>query len=254
MAKTDQVWDAGLYDGRHSFVWKHGESLVELLGPKPGEQILDLGCGTGHLTAAIAESGAGVVGMDSSADMLAQARAAFPRLEFVQADARDFSFDKPFDAIFSNAALHWVRPPERVIGCVRDALRPGGRFVAELGGRGNVRALLAALGAAAARLRISIEVTPWYFPSIGEYAGLLEAAGLEARFAVLFDRPTPLEGSDGLKGWVKMFARPTLDAIPAERREEFLSAVEEAARGELFRDGGWFADYRRLRVVAVRLD
>jgi trans-aconitate methyltransferase len=184
--------------------------------------------------------------------MLAKARSSFPQLEFVQDDARDFSFAQPFDAIFSNAALHWIRPPERVIRCVRDVLRPGGRFVAELGGRGNVRAILAAVHAAAAQLGIAAQLPPWYFPSVGDYATLLESAGLEVRFAALFDRPTPLEGADRLKGWVQMFARPTLEAIPEPCREEFLSAIVESARSELFRGGDWFADYRRLRVVAVR--
>src|SRR5262245_22336955 len=149
MDEGNQTWDAGLYDGRHAFVWRHGASLVELLAPKPGERVLDLGCGTGHLTARIAEAGAVAVGLDGSAEMLKQARAAYPQLEFVQADARDFRFDEPFDAVFSNAVLHWINEPAAVIRCVRDALKPGGRFVAEFGGRGNVRAVVAALQAAA---------------------------------------------------------------------------------------------------------
>jgi hypothetical protein len=89
---------------------------------------------------------------------------------------------------------------------------------------------------------------------VAEYAGLLEAAGLEVTFATLFDRPTPLEGEHGLRDWLKMFAGSVLAAVPAERRAEFLRAVENAARPELFRDGVWFADYRRLRVVAVRVE
>lgn len=254
MENPHQVWNAGLYDDWHAFVWKHGASLIELLGPKPGERILDLGCGTGHLTASLTEVGAAVVGLDNSADMLARARSAFAQLEFIQGDARDFTFVRPFDAIFSNAVLHWVRPPERVIRCVHDALRPGGRFVAELGGRGNVGAIIAAVHAAAAQLGIAVELPPWYFPGVGDYAPLLESAGLEVRFAALFDRPTPLKEADGLKRWVQMFARPTLEAMAEERREQFLSAVEESARSELFRDGGWIADYRRLRVTAVRRD
>src|SRR5207302_10671977 len=109
MRQPGQTWDAGLYDGRHAFVWKHGASLVGLLAPRPGERVLDLGCGTGHLTAALAAAGAGVVGLDRSEEMLAQARSAYPALEFVCGDARDFRFGEPFDAVFSNAALHWVR-------------------------------------------------------------------------------------------------------------------------------------------------
>jgi trans-aconitate methyltransferase len=246
------AWDAGLYDDRHAFVWKHGEALVELLRPVAGERILDVGCGTGHLTARLAEAGADVVGLDSSAVMLEQARAAYPHLEFVLGDARAFSFGRPFDAVFSNAALHWVREAGAVARCVRACLRPGGRFVAELGGRGNVAAIVAALRQAAQRLGIDLELPGWYFPGVAEYAGLLEGAGLEVRFAVLFDRPTPLEGPDGLRAWVRMFAATTLAAVGAGRHEEFLGALEEAGRPALFHDGGWHADYRRLRVVAVR--
>jgi trans-aconitate methyltransferase len=245
-------WDASLYDDKHAFVWRHGASLVELLAPRPGERVLDLGCGTGHLTAAIAETGAAVVGLDHSTEMLAQARAAYPQLTFTQADARTFSFAESFDAVFSNAALHWVRPPEAVVRCVRDALKPGGRFVAEFGGRGNVRGVIAAMLAAAERLGVPAQFPPWFYPTVGEYAVLLEAVGLEVRFATLFDRPTPLQGPNGLRDWVAMFGRVTLEAIPAGQHEDFLAAVEAAARATFYQNGTWVADYRRLRVVAVR--
>jgi trans-aconitate methyltransferase len=247
-----QTWDPGLYDGRHAFVWRHGASLVELLAPRPGERILDLGCGTGHLTAAIAAAGASVVGLDQSEHMLSQARSAHPALEFVQGDARDFRFAEPFDAVFSNAALHWVRPPEDAIKRVAEALKPTGRFVAEFGGRGNVAAIVRAMTAAAQRLGLRLDAPPWFFPTVGEYAGLLEAAGFAVRFATLFDRPTPLEGPGGLRDWVAMFGRSALEGVPEGRREDFLRATEDAARPELFRAGTWFADYRRLRIVAVR--
>ena len=253
MAAAPQSWDPGLYDDKHAFVWQYGASLVELLAPKPGERILDLGCGTGHLTAQIADAGATVVGMDHSAEMLEQAHAAYPTLQFLQADARDFYFDEPFDAVFSNAVLHWVRPPEAVVQRVYAALRPGGRFVAELGGRGNVHRVLNAVHNAAEQLGLPADFLQSYFPSVGEYTPLLEAAGLEVRSAILFDRPTALAGADGLRNWVKMFRRPVVASVPAERRDDFLSAVEEAARTELFRHGGWFADYRRLRITAIRL-
>lgn len=254
VAAHRQRWDTGLYEAKHAFVWKEGESLVELLAPRPGERILDLGCGTGHLTARLAGLGATVVGLDHSAEMLARAGSAYPRLEFVQADARAFAFAEPFDAVFSNAVLHWIKEPEAVIRRVREALKPGGRFVAELGGRGNVGAVVIALRDASARVGVRLEEPLWFFPSVAEYATRLEAAGLEVRFAVLFDRPTPLEGPEGLRDWVRMFARGVHDAVPAGRHEEFLRAVEESARPALFRDGGWVADYRRLRVVAVRIE
>jgi trans-aconitate methyltransferase len=246
-------WDAGLYDERHAFVWKHGASLVELLAPQSGERILDLGCGTGHLTARIAASGARVVGLDASEEMLAQARATYPDLEFRTGDARDFTVEAPFAAVFSNATLHWVRPPEAAVQRMRAALEPGGRFVAEFGGRGNVRLICQAAQAALERLRLPIPEFPWYFPGIAEYATLLEAEGLEVRFATLFDRPTPLEGEQGLRNWIRMFGGRFLDAAPLLQQEEFFSLVEEMTRPDLFQGGIWKADYRRLRIVAVAL-
>jgi trans-aconitate methyltransferase len=249
---TGTHWDARLYDGRHAFVWQQGAALLELLGPKPGERVLDLGCGTGHLTAQVAAAGAKVVGLDLAPTMIEEARRTYPQLCFVQGDARDFAFDEPFDAVLSNAALHWVKPPEKVIACVSRALKPGGRFVAEFGGRGNVQRIAAALAGAAAAIGPGEWRSPWYFPAIAEYATLLEAGGLEVTFAVLFDRPTPLQGDEGMRHWVAMFAGGLLDAVPADRREAFLTLVESRLRPTLYRDGGWFADYRRLRVVASK--
>lgn len=245
-----QTWDAGLYDDRHAFVWKHGAALLELLAPQPGETVLDLGCGTGHLTAAVASAGARVVGLDQSEEMLVQARAAYPALSFVGGDARDFRFEEPFDAIFSNATLHWVRPPEQAVRSVAGALKPGGRFVAEFGGKGNVAAIVRAMRGAAERLGLSLELPRWFFPSVAEYAAMLEAAGLEVRFASLFDRPTPLQGADGLRDWMRMFCAEALQGLPEDRREGFLGAVEEAASATLFQTGGWVADYRRIRILA----
>jgi trans-aconitate 2-methyltransferase len=245
-------WDAGLYDGRHAFVWQHGAALLELLAPRPGERVLDLGCGTGHLTAQVATAGAEVVGLDRAATMIEQARRAYPQLRFVVGDARDFAFDEPFDAVLSNAALHWVKPPEDAIACVCRALKPGGRFVAEFGGKGNVRAVCAALAQAAGAVGLRDWQPPWYFPGVGEYAGRLEAGGLEVTFAALFDRPTPLQGDEGMRQWVAMFAGALLGAVPEGRREEFLARVEAQLRPTLYHDGVWHADYRRLRVVARR--
>src|SRR5262249_46008512 len=152
-------------------------------------------------------------------------------------------FPQAFDAVFSNAALHWVKPPEAVIACVRRALKPGGRFVAEFGGKGNVQAIAAALTEAARAVGVEPPENPWYFPGIGEYPSLLEAAGLEVTFALLFDRPTVLEGEPGLRRWVEMFASWALSAVPAARREEFFRRVEERLRPTLYQDGTWYADY-----------
>jgi trans-aconitate methyltransferase len=243
-------WDAALYDDKHSFVWKHGAALIELLAPRAGERVLDLGCGTGHLTARIAETGAEVIGIDSSPEMIEEAKRFYPGLTFGVVDARDFRFDEPFDAVFSNAVLHWVKPPEQAVACVRRALKPGGRFVAEFGGWGNVSTIVWALSAAARAIGLGAWEHPWYYPTIGEYASPLEREGLEVTHAFLFDRPTPLEGEDGLRHWAEMFARDLVDRVPREDRERFFRTFEEAARPTLYRDGTWSADYRRLRVVA----
>jgi trans-aconitate methyltransferase len=253
-AESRNQWDADLYDRRHAFVWQQGAALLDLLQPRPGERILDVGCGTGHLTAQLAATGADVVGIDRSPAMIEQARRSYPQLRLEVADARDFAFAEPFDAVFSNAALHWVTEPERVIARVRAALKPGGRFVAEFGGRGNVRTVVASLVDAAAAFGCGPWANPWYFPGVGEYASLLERGGLEVTYAALFDRWTPLEGEHGLRNWVAMFANDLLAGVGPERREAFLEHVEARARPVLYRNGTWHADYRRLRVVAFRMD
>src|SRR5690242_11899204 len=131
-------WDSALYDDRHSFVWKGGAELIDLLNPTSGQRILDLGCGTGHLTAQIAKRGARVTGLDSSPSMIAQARQNYPRLKFVLSDARSLEFREEFEAVFSNAVLHWILDAEAVVAGVARALTPGGRFVLEFGGKKNI--------------------------------------------------------------------------------------------------------------------
>lgn len=247
-------WNAGLYDDKHSFVWKMAAGLLELLAAKPGELILDLGCGTGHLTSKIAEAGARVLGVDRSPDMVRQAKQNYPALEFAVMDAREISTAEPFDAAFSNATLHWIQEPERVIVGVARALKPQGRFVAEFGGRGNTALLMDALEEAWENLGMTgAAPVPWYYPSLAEYAGLLEKHGLEVTFATLFERPTPLEdGERGLHNWLTMFGK-ALGEFPDEDRERLYSEIERLLRPKLFRDGGWTMDYRRLRIVARKL-
>jgi trans-aconitate 2-methyltransferase len=248
-------WDANLYNAKHDFVWKFGSDVVSLLAPRAGESILDLGCGTGHLTAQIAESGAEVMGVDRSAEMVCAARLAYPNLKFEIADARELAFRQEFDAVFSNATLHWIHEPELVLQGIWSALRPGGRFVAELGGKGNIRAMQDAFDRALEEMRAAKpgEVRPWYYPSVGEYATLAERGGFEVRFATLFDRPTGLaDGAAGMRNWITMFGGDYLAKAGAARREQFLARVEEILRPTLFRDGQWWADYRRLRLVAYK--
>jgi len=244
------TWNAGLYDDKHSFVWKLGSSVVELLAPQPGERILDLGCGTGQLTAQIAETGAEVVGLDNSPAMIEEARRLYSQLKFQEADAHDFDVAKPCDAVFSNAVLHWITEPDRVVGCIGRALKPQGRVVVEFGGNGNVRHLADAIDTACGSTLGETVSHPWYFPSIAEFSTLLEHHGLEVTQAALIDRPTPLEGEDGLRNWVRMFGGHWLSRVTSEQHDDFFEQVERIARPKLYRDLVWYADYRRLRVVA----
>jgi trans-aconitate methyltransferase len=247
------AWDAAAYDEKHAFVWRLAADLLELLAPRAGERILDLGCGTGHLTRRIADSGAAVMGLDIDTGMIEQARRHYPGLRFEQGDAADFTVTKPCDAVFSNAALHWVLDAEGAVRCIARALRPGGRFVAEFGGKGNVASVLAAVQASLADHGHGGIPSPWYYPSVGEYATLLERHGLEVRRASLFDRPTPLEGGEeGLRDWITVFGRDFLAGAGAER-EAFLRGVEDRLRPAAFHDGRWVVDYRRLRIHAVRV-
>ena len=248
-------WDAGLYDAKHAFVWQHAKGLVELLSAQPGERILDLGCGTGALTADIAATAAETVGVDRSAEMVDQARRKFPTLRFEVRDAGQLTFFNEFDAVFSNAALHWIPDAEPVVAGISRALKKGGRFVAEFGGKGNVRIVIAALEAALAELHISANgANPWYYPSVAEYSALLEKHNLEVREAALFDRPTVLEDTvGGFATWIRMFCRSYLERVPESDHAKFLHAAENAARPRLWKSDRWELDYRRLRISAHKI-
>jgi trans-aconitate methyltransferase len=247
-----QTWNAALYERSHSFVYKAAADMLELLAPRPGERIIDLGCGTGPLTAMIAERGAHVIGLDQSPEMIAAARSQFPKIQFELADATSFKAPEEQDAIFSNAVLHWVHPPEAAVAAIARALRPGGRFVAEFGGKGCMARTIAAVNQALGEP--DLERRPWFFPSIGEYAPLLEAHGFEVRFATLFDRPTPLEeGKQGMRNWLKMFGDYYLAKLDAAGRDRVFNEVDERLHDELWQEDRWVADYRRIRLVAVKL-
>jgi trans-aconitate methyltransferase len=243
-------WDAARYQDKHSFVWRYGASLLELLAPQPGERILDVGCGTGQLTAEIARCGAEVVGLDQSTDMLADALQNYPDLNFVLGDAARFDFPEPFDAVFSNAALHWVKDADGAAASVARALRSGGRFVAEFGGKGNIAKVQAALRAVVGPS--ADEQSPWYYPSIGEYAQVLERNGLEVRQASLFARPTSLEGENGMEQWLRMFMPTYLRHYTSEEADEIVRQLVEQLRPAFYQNGIWTVDYRRLRIVAIR--
>lgn len=249
----ENEWDTKLYESKHAFVWQYGADVVELLSPVSGERILDLGCGTGQLTAKIALAGCEVLGIDRDAAMIEKARQNYPHLSFAIADARDFQVEGQFDAVFSNAVLHWVPEADAPVSCVYTALKQGGRFVAEFGGRGNIQAIAMALASVLDTLGYASQtISPWYFPSIGQYATQLEQQGFDVTYAVLLDRPTPLEGDAGMANWIKMFASRLLEKLSSQQQTEVIQAIEDQLKPTLYRDGRWWADYRRIRTVAIK--
>jgi trans-aconitate methyltransferase len=244
-----KTWDATTYDRDFAFVSAYGAELLDWLRAQPGERILDLGCGTGELAERIAATGAAVIGIDSDPAMIEAARTRLPNVELRVADGHDFAVDEPVDAVFSNAALHWMPAAVEVLGCVSDALRHGGRFVAEMGATGNVATVMAAVDRACREAGLPERDWPWFFPSPAQYAAMLEDAGLEIRELDFRDRPTKLVGEDGITGWLRMFAGPAMADVPTE----VVDRAVEIARPTLWSDGAWWADYRRLRFRAVKV-
>jgi trans-aconitate methyltransferase len=245
---TTQTWNSEGYARNARFVTDLGAPVLELLAPKPGEHILDVGCGDGVLTKKISDLGCSVVGLDSSADFVASARKL--GLEVVDKSAYDMDFGPTFDAVFSNAALHWMKDADLVIGNVARALRPKGRFVAEMGGYGCVKTLQSALIEELNRRGYDGQAAnPWYFPTVEDYGGRLAAAGFEVRSIALIPRPTPLPGD--AMGWLVTFCGSFTSALPEAEREEYLKCVRQRIKRYLCdANGQWTADYVRLRFEA----
>ena len=247
---STQIWNASRYAANAAFVPALGQPVLELLQPRPGERILDLGCGDGVLTEKLVVSGAHVVGVDSSADMVA---AAHKRgIDARVMDATELSFDQKFDAVFSNAVLHWIKhDPDAAIASAYRALRRSGRFVGEMGGHGCVAAINLALivGLEKRGIKNAAGICPWYFPTVDDYTARLERAGFAAEAVQLIPRPTPLP--TGMRAWLETFANPFCAALPEHERGDFLDDATEMLRPVLCDERGrWTADYMRLRFVA----
>jgi SAM-dependent methyltransferase len=245
-----QHWSAERYARTTPFVPALGAPVLKLLAARPGERILDLGCGDGALTARIAELGAAVVGVDAAPDMVAAAQAR--GLDARVIPGQSLPFVGEFDAVFSNAALHWMRPAEAVLAGVHRALRPGGRFVAEMGGHNNTAAIMVALRAVCGRRGVDTERrSPWYFPSAAAWRRLLEAASFAVDAIDLIPRPTPL--ATGIEAWLDTFCEDFLGALPRADRPAALAETIELLRPVLVDETGtWVADYVRLRFRATR--
>ena len=247
-----QEWNSARYAENARFVSDLGQPVLDLLNPQSGERILDLGCGDGALTEKIVSAGAIVVGVDSSEDMVAAAKTR--GLDARVVDAFHLKFSSEFDAVFSNAALHWMkRDPDSVIRGIWSALKSGGRFAAEMGGFGNVAAITVGLCATLEQFGVEspAALIPWYYPTADEYSDRLQQAGFLVNYIELIPRPTPLP--TGMRGWLETFAIPFAKALPEQRRSSFLDAVVEKLRPALCdANGRWTADYVRLRFLAKK--
>ena len=243
-------WDPESYSQNARFVSDLGEPLLQLLDPKPGELILDLGCGDGALTEKIKAVGSVVIGVDSS---LAQLQASRKRaLNVLSMDGQHLGFKKIFDAVLSNAALHWMKRPELVVEGVANCIKPGGKFVGEFGGKGNVEIIRAALHAGLRKRDIDPwSVDPWYYPSAEEYSELLNQFDFTIDYIEIIPRPTKLPGD--ILAWLEVFAQPFTNALAESDRADFLHELRRILQPSLRKlDGSWFADYVRLRFKATK--
>jgi trans-aconitate methyltransferase len=247
---THTHWDPQQYAEHGRFVSELGLPVVALLAPQPGERILDLGCGDGALTEKLQELGCHVSGVDSSPEMIQAARTL--GLDARVMNGHELPFVSEFDAVFTNAALHWMTQPDAVLDGVWRALKPGGRFVGECGGDGNTATVMVALQATLAKRGIDAQrFNPWFFPTAAEYRHRLEAHGFVVSTMTLFPRPTPLSGD--LTGWLETFTQAFLTALPVSQRAVVLAEARERCRPQLCDAAGhWTVDYVRLRFAATK--
>jgi len=255
MSSKISEWDAKLYNEKHSFVYHYGQSLIELLNPKPHQRILDLGCGAGQLTFQISQLAKEVVGVDKSSEMIADARSKFRNITFEIQDASNFEFKNKFDCIFSNATLHWVKNYRSAAHCMYNNLKPNGKIVVEFGGKGNVEIIVNQLRDSLLQRNYveQANVQPWYFPSIGEYASVLEEQGFKVISAEHYQRPTELADQNaGIIDWLTMFAKNFFYEVSYADQKAICKEVQERLKDKCFHKDKWFADYKRIRIVASK--
>ena len=247
-------WDSKLYNEQHRFVSDYGADVLQWLDAKAGEHILDVGCGTGDLAAKIQEIGATVSGVDASADMIELAKQTYPTIQFEQKDAAALDYNREFDAVFSNATFHWIENQRGLLRGIYKSLKHGGRLVAEFGGKGNIKSIIDAIESAAKQLGLEHRVISnfWFFPSIAHYSNLLEASGFEAEQIWLFDRPTQLVGEDGMLKWINQFAQHAFVNLNEEEAKVVTDLAVSILKPTNYRNGEWNADYRRLRIKALK--
>ncbi len=243
-----QNWDPDRYARNARYVADLGAPVIELLAPREGERILDLGCGDGALTEKLVQAAVSAVGADASEEMVRAARAR--GIDARAVSAYELPFEREFDAVFSNAALHWMLDADRMISRVARSLRPGGRFVAEMGGHGCCAAIVVAISAVLARRGIDARaLNPWYFPTADDYRARLERHGFEVDYIALIPRPTPLPA--GIEGFLETFAGNFFRDLASEDRTRAKAEIAELLKPALCDGAGrWTADYMRLRFAA----
>ena len=245
-------WNAEGYTKDFQFVNKYGEDVLNLIDAEKGMKILDLGCGNGALTRKIADMGVEAIGMDASMEMLNVAKSNYPELTFMQDNATKFTLDEPVDCIFSNAVFHWIDDQDELVGSISESLKVNGQLVCEFGGKGCAETIHSALQKAFEKRGLKYKRT-FYFPTIGEYAPILEKHGLTVLYATLFDRKTALIGEDGMKEWIKMFVTLPFESLDKVLTEEIIEEAVQELKPILYEDETWYADYVRIRIKAQKI-
>lgn len=242
-------WNATTYDNHHDFVAEYGKGLLELIPQKKVQRILDIGCGTGTLTQQLAEYGE-VLGIDGSKEMIAQAKAHYPEVNFQVMDALQLSFENEWDLVFSNAVFHWIHNQRQLIAVIHRSLVEGGQLICEFGAYGNIQIIEESFQMALKKFGYTYQ-SKFTFPKTAEFAQLLETQGFIIDAIFDYDRPTVLtDGEQGLASWGQQFFETELAKFSLEEQEQLMTAFVEAARDKLWQGNAWIADYRRLRVVA----
>lgn len=247
-------WDAEKYKKDFMFVPDYGTAVLDLLDCAPGAKVIDLGCGNGALTEQLAQRGYQVTGLDASPEMLAVAKRLHPELTFRPGNALDFMLEEPAEAIFSNAVLHWIDADKQqaMLNHIASQLQTGGLLVCEFGGKGCAETVHAMLEKVFAAHGLHYRRT-FYFPTVGEYAPMLEKAGFRVEYATLFDRPTKQNGSDGLADWIRMFDTAPFANLAPALTEQLIAEAVDALRPVLCKDGVWYVDYVRIRFKVRKL-